>query len=332
MTRNIPLGFLVAGGESDYLWASASIGGGAYNGGVYANLANGKFFGFENNNNAQTTSYRYSTNGTSWTNGTLPLSRKWGKAATNGSRVVVVATDVDSSAYTDNGTTWTSTSMPGASGFSDILWDGTRFLAVSVDTGSGNLSYSTDGATWTGIDIGSGFYGIGFNGATRYIAGPIASTSTARTTTSDPTVAGNWGNLTMPSTGTWISFIYGNGTWLANRADATSYATSTNGTTWTSRTLPGTFGNNDNSSRPLFFDGYFWIMVTVSSEAVLYRSTNAITWELVYNFGPVGTNLNPNLQNISGWAATEGTIIGFGNFSEFREITLEGEGIRGVKL
>lgn len=329
MSRNIPLGILVAGGESGYFWTTTEPTGIAYNGGVYANLANGKFFGFGNNDGVTTTGYAYSTDGTTWSLGTLPSARDWGKAATNGTRIVVTCTDNTTFAYSDNGTTWTSVSV--LTTINDILWDGTRFLAVGSPSGN-NLAHSTDGASWSAIDIGSGFYGIGFDGISRYLAGSINSTSTARRNTSDPTSAGSWSDQTMPSTGVWISFIYGNGTWLANRADSATYATSTNGTTWTSRTLPGTFGNNDNSSRPLFFDDYFWIMVTVSENAVLYRSPDAITWTEIKNYGSIGTSGSPALQNIGGWAATTGTIIGFGNFDQFNEISIGDDAIRGVKL
>jgi hypothetical protein len=95
--------------------------------------------------------------------------------------------------------------------------------------------------------------------------------------------------------------------------------------------LPGTFGNNDNSSRPLFFDGYFWIMVTVSGNAVLYASENAITWTEVKNFGSIGTVFDPALQNIAGWAANAGTIIGFGNHRQSTSIDVGQDGIIGTK-
>lgn len=330
MPNQIPLGFLTGAAApfGGFTWVAENPTAIAYNGGVYANLTNGKFFGFGNNDGAQTTTYAYSTNGTSWSTGTLPSARDWGKAATNGTRIVATCTDDTDFAYSTNGTTWTAVSVITTT--NDIIWDGTRFLAVGSSTTT-NLAHSTDGISWAGIDIGSGFYSIGFDGTSRWIAGPIASTATARTATSNPTVAGNWGNLTMPSTGVWISFIYGNGTWLANTADSTTYATSTNGTTWTSRTLPGTFGNTDNSARPLFFDGFFWIMVTVGGNAVLYASADAITWTEVKNFGSIGTSGSPALQNISGWAATTGTIVGFGNFTQFNEVSVGDPAIIGTK-
>jgi hypothetical protein len=289
MSRSIPLGILAAAAQAGYSWsANDQLESLVYVGGAYANLTNAQYFLFGmSDTGTTTTTYSRATNPSlGWTAGTMPASGRWGKSATNGTRLVSTRWDAATAgAFTTNGTTWTTTTIwATALASTDILWDGTRFLVTSTDS-SANLSHSTDGSTWTRIDIGNGFSALGYDGSSRYIALNNASSSTARSTTSNPTTAGNWADITLPSAQTWRSIAFGNGIWLAvNNQDVT--ATSSNGTTWTTAaTLPQNLDTAaTGAARVIFADGKFWFIRgsgLASSPVTIYSSSTGSSWETV---------------------------------------------------
>lgn len=305
----IPLGIL-ASLKKKFSFVTTGGGRVAY-GTTFAALTNASWFIFGGSSTGTaTTAYGYSTNATSWTNGTLPASKVWGKAATNGTRVVVIPAASDTAgAYTDNGTTWTSTTVLSTSArMRDIIWDGTRFLAIS-ETSTEGLSHSTAGVTWTRIDTGLGGYCIGFDGLTTYIIGENASQSTARICTSAPTSAGNWSNITMPSAQRWISFVYGNGTWLA-LTDSTAAAVSTDGTTWTAVTLPVRASSaGEYDAKGYFYDGLFYLIRgagSAISNTDIYTSFDGITWTLLQS-STLGT-----IRVVTSMIASGNTLLAVG--------------------
>lgn len=321
MANLIPLGILAAI-KKLLSWSAVSFSGlgttgdRTFRGAGYADLANAKYFGFgANSGGVASNVYLYSTDAASWSSGTLPASKTWGKSATNGTRLVVVSQSSDTvGAYTDNGTTWTSTTILGtAANMYDILWDGTRFLVVA-NNASANLAHSTDGVTWTRIDIGDPGLCIGYDGSSRYIYGQGvgAATATCRTTTSNPTVVGNWSNLTMPATGRWLQFMYTNNRWLAISATSTTAYYSDNGTTWTATTLPTSITDdsaNETSARGLAYNGRFYVALGgATGNVTIYSSSDTITWDTEAALTGVGTDLTV----INGWAAGPSTVVGFG--------------------
>ena len=296
-------------------WTQEATSDKVYLGAVYAPLLNGSYFAFGGSlTGGDSNTYRYSLTGEpgSWSTGTLPSSLEaYGAAVTDGTKIIVFPSGAPTSAgfpYTTNGTSWSTASHP-FSGTSyqvyDAIYDGTRFLAVTSTLGNEGLIHSTSGTSaWSGIDVGSGGYAIAFDGSSRYIVLSAASTATHRTTTSTPTVAGNWSNITLPSSGTWASVAYGNGIWVAFLAGGgTTYATSTNGTTWTARTRPSAFtlDSSDPFGKVFFaFDKfwYFWAGFT-------YYSLDGVEWKVFYTG-------NTELDVISGWAEGPDRLLGFG--------------------
>lgn len=233
----IPLGILASAGASRALsWSSVTLpfspGQGAA--ALYASLANASWFAF-GNGGSNTTDYAYSTSGASWTLGTLPASKLWGAAATNNSRVIVFEKNAADTviATSTNGTTWTTASITSITA-QQAIYDGTYFLVTNSGSTSANLYYSTDGiSAWTAVDAGPALHGIGYDGTSRHIATANASASTARTTTTGVTVAGNWSDVTLPANAVWRKPIFGNGYWIMRDTNGNG-AYSTNGTTWTS--------------------------------------------------------------------------------------------------
>jgi hypothetical protein len=299
-----------------------------YNDATYADLSGGKYFAFgSNDTGGPTTTYNYSSDGTSWSSGTLPISYRWGAAAFNGTNLVVfpsgIAVAGPSVAYTTDGTTWTTTSLPFTGTNYRVqksIWDGTRFLCVTNDTGGNGLLHSTTGtSSWSGIDVGTGGYSIDYDGSSRYIVSNATNSSFGRTTTSDPTVAANWSGITFPSSGFWSSIVYGNGIWVAFRAGTDVYATSTNGTTWTSRTLLSLFSEATSQlwGKGVFYQNKFYYYYT----DIVYSSDDGISWTPEESFSA------SSLDQITGWAAGPDKIVGVGNNSTTAgtTVTLIGE-------
>ena len=199
--------------------------------------------------------YQYSSDGISWTQGTLPYTLLTRGCAARSNMLVVFPTNGQPYVTTD-GTTWTAYGSTFSGTVYRGIWDGTRFLFPTNNTGATGLFFSTniDATTWSSIDVGSGGFFIAFDGSSTYIVGNAAQGTSGRICTSDPTVATNWTSITFPSNGIWIDAAYGNGIWVAIRAGVGDYATSTNGTTWTARTLPSStstllqFQMNDHCS------------------------------------------------------------------------------------
>lgn len=313
MAKLIPLGFLSTLIGRLFTFASKSVSNLTWLGAAYVPLANGNWFIFGGSSTGTATSnYNYATAiSGSFTLGTLPASKIWGRAATNGTRLLATPRQSDTTgAYTDNGTTWTSTTIfASAVVVRDTIWDGTYFLVLSEDA-TANLAYSTDAITWTRIDTGNGGYTIRFDGASRYIILEDSATNIHRTCTASPIVAGNWGNITLPAAARWQGLAYGNGIWVALQNSSTSYATSPDGTTWTSRTLPRQFAaTGDYNAQMVFANGYFYWAEGNGASGELIRthsSPDGINWT-EQNY--VGSG---DVRNFNAWAFNTDNILGVG--------------------
>lgn len=299
------LGALLGSFKKLFSWSVQSITNQVYTSALYANLSGGKYFAFGlGATGAATQAYQYSTDGITWSSGTIPTSSSlWVASATNGSRIVVARSNNTLGAYySDNGTTWTaSAAFPTSFVPKQMLWDGTRFIV----TGAVNSHYySTTGETWS-TSTGGGSQGVGFDGTSRYVSTRAVSTTIAVTTTSFPT---NWVTITMPTSGIWVSPVYGNGIWVVGRLGGSgTYATSSNGTTWTSRTMPSGLSEatSDIYTKIVFANGNFYYYYLDT----LYSSADGINWVTVVSI-PAGT-----LDVANGWAINGPTMLVFGQDS-----------------
>lgn len=274
-------------------WSTGRAGSGTlnlvYNSGTYVDFAiGGGYYGFGSSSGGlPTTTAAYTSSGTLWSSVTLPASYEWGASATNGTTLVAFPSGATVTgpavAYRTSGSSWTTASLPYTGTPYRVfhtIWDGTRFLSITSATGNEGLLHSTTGTSWSGIDIGNGGLTIGFDGASRYIVTANASSATYQTCTSNPTVVGNWSTGTLPAAALWTSVVYGNGIWVAFCLNSTSYATSTNGTTWTSRTLPAAFSNSIATlwNKGVFAFGRFYF----GNGLNIYSSEDGINWVTDY--------------------------------------------------
>jgi len=100
----------------------------------------------------QSTSFKYSSNGTSWTSVTGGLNTGYG-IAYGGGVWVAVGDGTNSIVYSTNGTSWTG--VTGKTVFSTkgngVAWNGSYFVAVGEGTNA--IATSPDGINWTARSI-----------------------------------------------------------------------------------------------------------------------------------------------------------------------------------
>lgn len=168
----------------------------------------------------------------------------------------------------DGGTTWTSSS--GSTSRFDMATNG----AYVVGVGSSYYSYrSTDGAVWSqhplpvstsswrGAAYGAGVFVTIVNGLA---AGAVSTDGI------------NWTATILPSAVAWDNVLFGSGVFLALTGGAT-YATSTNGVTWTSRSNAQF---NSGMYGAVYADGYFLLS---PNGVTPYKSTDGVTWTGIAN-------------------------------------------------
>ncbi|CAB4149626.1 hypothetical protein UFOVP545_13 [uncultured Caudovirales phage] len=225
---------------------------------------------------------RSTDNGQNWTNITPSLNIVLGSVAyANG--VYVVAGDYGNSTSngqlmvsSDNGLTFTTVTISGAGSpdIRSVMWDGTKFLAVlNGGAGSNAILSSTNGTSWTQsgaiATLGSR---LSKNGTIFVAITPTGSgsPSTQAICTSDPTVNTNWTTFSYPSNIADYN-LAGNGIFVTGKINDVSYLTSTNGTAWTSRTLPAT-----PTGVLGFANGFFWFKAVTTN--IVYYSIDGINW------------------------------------------------------
>jgi len=307
------LGFWAATKRA-FTWSLGTITG-TQNSATYTVLTNGSYFSAGDNNNGGTT-YYYSSTGASWTAGTYPSSKEWKNILGNGSRIVAAANKATTGAgaYSTNGTTWTTSNLPSAMSTSviyDSLWDGTRFLFATNSTTAG-IIYTTDGSSWSSVDTGIGVPSFAFDGTSTYVAlQGTSATSTGRKCTSNPTVAGNWSNITLPSSSSWQCVVYGNGLFLAFISNSDTYASSPDGTTWTTRDLGSASADAYASGgrNAYFGNGRFYYLTFRDSVNVIKvrSSADGLTWTDEFSY-PDSTGITV----ANGWIIQNNKIIAVG--------------------
>ena len=204
---------------------NAGWGGIAYGNGHFVTVAGGPG-----------TFAAYSTNGTTWTNSTLPSSQIWVDAAYGlvGATPYFVAIAQTSAvaAYSTNATTWSSATLPSSTNWTSVTYGNGYFVAVTGATTAG--AYSTNGTTWTastGTATFSQDVAYGLVGSTPTFVAVFNPTSAYSTNGS------SWNAMTMPGSSNFAGVAFGNGYFVATGYGGSVGAYSTNGTTWTANNI-----------------------------------------------------------------------------------------------
>lgn len=210
-------------------------------------------------------------NGTTWTARTKNLS---GISLAYGAGVwVSVDGNTGSAEYSSNdGVSWTTVSMPANNNWDSLIYADGRFFAVAY--GSNTCATSTDGISWGGITMPTQTNAR--RTSVSYSTGLDMWVTTSRDSSffdSSPDGV-TWTARTAPSSGNWYGSAGNSTVYVANIDSSTTYATSTNGTSWTGRT----FGATQGSVMGLESKFGTLLMMGSSPTSNVYTSTDGTTW------------------------------------------------------
>ena len=202
----------------------------------------------------------HSTDGSTWTAGTLPQSGsnwEYTAVAYNGTNQYVaiiggnggtndIATSTDGQTFINVANAMASNSL-----WRDLIWGAGKYVALKGDAGSVNTS--TDGTSWTNYTISGGSsenseiaYGdVGGTGYFVIVSGYATGSQIASYSTDGQT----WtSGSNLPSSDVWSSVAYGNELFVAVAGNASTTTTKAawsadGGATWTAATMPGAAAN-----------------------------------------------------------------------------------------
>lgn len=215
---------------------------------------------------SNSSTYLYTTNGTSWSSGTFSSGIKpfWIIYGNNTWVAINNTTDV---VYSSDGSSWSTSSMPAS--YKNGLIYGEKFITTS----GSNLYYSTDGSSWQTVDVSS--QNINFTASAYGNNKYVAITRGTSITISDD--AATWSNPTSVFSESMSYIAYGNGRFVALPSSSSSrtVAYSEDGVTWTevANALPQALGNWDFA-----FTGGAFIATSYQSANACY-SLDGVTWK-----------------------------------------------------
>jgi hypothetical protein len=217
-----------------------------------------------------------STDGYTWTARTMPSSQANGWSWVNwcNDKFITQATLTTYAAYSTNGTTWTASTLPNSTYWSGPVYGGGTYVMM----GTGWQQYhatSSDGITWTLRSA---------NGMVRpcrpaYGGGVFATVDTTGSNTNgwSSTDGISWTSRAIGTNMTAIT--YGNGKFVAVSNNNTSAAYSSNGTSWTVVSIPG----SPTNWQDVVWNGTKFIAIPVSGTSYA-SSTDGITWTVSTGF------------------------------------------------
>ena len=180
-----------------------------------------------------------SSDGTGWTNATLPSTSDWSAVTENNGKFITVAEGSANGAYSTDGSSWTGTTLPANLDWSGVAGKPSSDIIFAVartgdSTGTAIAGKSTDGgqtwatntlpstADWAGVAYGQGKWVIISGGS-----------NVALYSTDD---GGTWTQTTLPSSQEWNKVIMGQDRFVAisEKTDSTACVTavSFDGITW----------------------------------------------------------------------------------------------------
>ena len=259
-------------------------------------FGNGRFVAIADN----ATMVAYSFNGATWYSSTLPVSADWRKvvygsgtflALADGeiaasshdgknwtSRSTTVATISVTDTAEDDSTAWASGTLSSVANWSAVGYGGSKYVAVSGPTL--NVAYSTNGgSTWSAGTIPTGTDDarcIAYGGGT-WVIPYISSNDVA---TSSDGITFSFQSNVLTAVRDWSAITYGNGTFVlvGNSSSVAQY--STNGTSWSSSTMPGTDEWTSVAYGNIGGTNYFVVVSgsTTNSTAGASSVDNGATW------------------------------------------------------
>jgi len=190
--------------------------------------------------------------------------------------VAVGGTTTANSIWTSpDGITWTAQTGAVNAAMNCLCFDGTSIVVLGAGAAVGQ--YSTDGTTWnTSVVPSVTYYACAWNGTT---FAAVAATGT--TAASDVDGQGTWTTRTQ-ITGGWASLAAQpgpNGRFVAFQGGSTTYMTSEDGATWTSRTFAGPTVPTSVAVDSMIWDVSTGKFQTGWTRAARLASTDGLAWE-----------------------------------------------------
>ncbi|PVX80065.1 hypothetical protein [Paraburkholderia unamae] len=108
----------------------------------------------------------------------------------------------------------------------------------------------------------------------------VAGGSVASTVSNYSANGTSWTASTLPSSQKWQSIAFGAGIFVAHAVGSATYATCTDGKTWTSRTLPVANASGYVSYDPVSAAFYYTTAYASGTGNVIYTSANGTTWSI----------------------------------------------------
>ena len=164
----------------------------------------------------------------------LSGARSFGTLANRGGRFAALQSYTAESLYSNNGYTWSSSTAP-LGEYYYISYGNGKFISVSNSVGSNSVIYSADGVSWSTATLpSSGKWFCSSFGAGTFVALGTELNKAAYS------INGTTWIGTSITNQTWKSVTYGSDKFVAVQSSGSSnvYATSNDGITWTTSTLP----------------------------------------------------------------------------------------------
>lgn len=198
-----------------------------------------------------------------------------------------------------DGATWTSRTLPSSVDWAYFGYIGSAYVCVNF-TGL-NAASSTDLVTWTAraTPANATYRGLASNGSIMF--SPSQSAGNSMTTTDGITWSGQ---ATPNATLYYATYSTSASLFVTFPNNSTTYYTSSDALTWTSRTLPVNSPNGSAGFGDIGGDVY----VKENGGSAWYTASNGIAWTLV---GQGPTTAAASLTKIDGvWLLVEGTSTG----------------------
>jgi len=166
-----------------------------------------------------------------------------------------------------NGVYWTG--VTGINGdFQDVCYGANGYVAVA-DGASPKIAFSANGTTWTTVNTDSKPWIRVVYGNGKYVA--VSVDGFVYSSTNGQSWSQTASGLLSPS-----SIGYGNGIFVVGQnGSSSSVFTSTDASTWTSRST----GSYNGANEICYGNGYF----TLLAGGKVYKSTDSINWSICYN-------------------------------------------------
>ena len=237
-----------------------------------------------------------STNGTTWTQRSMPSSQSWDNLAF-GNGIFVASAPFSNPATSTDGITWTTRTVSTSYNWTGLAFGNGIFVLMSgynSSMGDMNVQLSTDGITWTRNFNPFGDYTSVKYVNNRFVA--IGKQNVLYGFSASVHISTNgvdWPSYSMPNA-TWSPVAYGNNTYVSVASGNSIAVTSSDGTTWTQRTLPESNTWIDvewSSSRNFFY------AITSTSPGRIVQSTDGINWVGLSNL-PLNATTDINIITI----------------------------------